>query len=132
MDVGQILDELESERSLAGDQLEVVERVDVRQAPLRDQLERLLVGLVPDRPVQHDLRPVPARRLDLGGVAFSAITTTARMPCSAAASATPCAWLPADEQITPARFSSSLRCANLFSGPRSLYEPVRWNDSALR
>src|SRR5947208_3360142 len=33
--------------------------------------------------------------------------------------------------MTPARFSSSLSCANLFNGPRILYEPVRWNDSAL-
>ena len=58
--------------------------------------------------------------------------TTALMPCRAAASATPCAWLPADEQITPRRFCSSVSCANLFIGPRILYEPPRWNISALR
>jgi hypothetical protein len=31
--------------------------------------------------------------------------------------------LPADEQITPRRFSSSESWANLFSGPRILYGP---------
>src|SRR5258708_7408965 len=49
-----------------------------------------------------------------------------------AASATPCAWLPADEQTTPRFFSASDICANLLSGPRILYEPTRWKFSALR
>ena len=57
--------------------------------------------------------------------------TTARMPWICAASATPCAWLPADEQTTPRRFCSSGISANLFSGPRILYEPTRWNISAF-
>ena len=34
-------------------------------------------------------------------------------------------------QITPRRFSSSDRKWNLLSGPRILYEPMRWNSSAL-
>src|SRR5436190_9823548 len=58
--------------------------------------------------------------------------TTARIPWIFAASATPCAWLPADEQTTPRRFCSSGMSANLFSGPRILYDPTRWNISALR
>src|SRR3954469_22159077 len=33
--------------------------------------------------------------------------------------------------MTPRRFSSSVRCENLFIGPRILYEPPRWNISAL-
>jgi hypothetical protein len=65
------------------------------------------------------------------GVAFSAMHTTALIPWRAAASATPCAWLPADEQTTPRRFCSSVSCANLFIGPRILYEPPRWNISAF-
>src|SRR5919106_367341 len=59
------------------------------------------------------------------------MTTTARTPSSAAASATPCAWFPAEEQTTPRARSSSDSRASLTSGPRSLYEPVRWNSSAL-
>ncbi len=66
------------------------------------------------------------------GVAFSAMQTTARMPWILAASATPCAWLPADEQTTPRRLSSSDISANLLSGPRILYEPTRWNISAFK
>ena len=45
------------------------------------------------------------------------------MPWMLAASATPCAWLPAEEHTTPRRRSSSVSCVNLFSGPRILYEP---------
>ena len=48
--------------------------------------------------------------------------TTARMPWIRAASATPCAWLPADEQTTPRFFCSSDISANLLSGPRILYD----------
>src|SRR5215210_7079474 len=59
------------------------------------------------------------------------MTTTARMPRSAAASATPCAWFPAEEQTTPRARSSRDNRASFTSGPRSLYDPVRWNSSAL-
>jgi len=65
------------------------------------------------------------------GVAFDAMTTTDGIPSSAAASATPCAWLPADEQITPACCCSRASWGSLFDGPRILYEPVRWNSSAF-
>ena len=65
------------------------------------------------------------------GVAFSAMQTTARIPSIDAASATPCAWLPAEEHTTPRARSSSERRESLLSGPRILYEPVRWNSSAL-
>src|SRR5215470_16035635 len=57
--------------------------------------------------------------------------TTARIPSMRAARATPCAWLPADEQTTPRARSSSESSDSLFSGPRILYEPVRWNISAF-
>ena len=57
------------------------------------------------------------------GVAFSAMQTTAATPCCRAAMATPCEWFPADEQITPRAFSSSLSCAIRFVGPRTLYAP---------
>src|SRR3954466_1129104 len=57
--------------------------------------------------------------------------TTARIPSIRAARATPCAWLPADEQTTPRSRSSSVSSDSLFSGPRILYEPVRWSISAF-
>ena len=41
------------------------------------------------------------------------ITITARMPRRFAASATPCAWLPAEAQITPFLSCSGVRCAIL-------------------
>ena len=53
------------------------------------------------------------------------------MPSRAAAYATPCAWLPADEQMTPLRCSIGVSCGSLLLGPRTLYDPVRWNISAL-
>ena len=46
---------------------------------------------------------IPIETFD-AGVAFSAMHTTARMPWIFAASATPCAWLPADEHTTPRFF----------------------------
>src|SRR5919106_3217756 len=60
------------------------------------------------------------------------MTTTARTPSRAAASATPCAWFPAEEQTTPRARSSSDNRSSFTSGPRSLYEPVLWKSSALR
>ena len=128
-----VLVDLEADRSLPDDQLLVVERMDVGVAALGDELLRLLVGLVPDRAVQHDLGAVGARRLDLRrrGVLRHADDRLDAVALRAA-SATPCAWLPADEQITPRRFCSSVSCANLFIGPRILYEPPRWNISAFR
>ena len=62
---GQSRTTLEAERALSGDELQVVERMDVGQPAVADELFRLLVGLVPDRAVQHDLRAVAARRRNL-------------------------------------------------------------------
>ena len=86
-----------------------------------------LVAVVRDFLEQHAMPKIEGRTAFharvaaiFDGVAFSAMQTTALMPCRAAASATPCAWLPAEEQMTPRRFCSSLSCANLFIGPRIL------------
>ena len=57
--------------------------------------------------------------------------TTARTPSIAAASATPWAWFPADEQTTPRSRSSCVSRVSFTSGPRILYEPVRWKSSAF-
>src|SRR5216683_3086439 len=60
------------------------------------------------------------------------MTISASTPASRAAHATACAWLPAEIEITPARFSSPVSCESLFSAPRTLNEPVRWKSSALK
>src|SRR3954462_4107034 len=59
------------------------------------------------------------------------MTTSASTLSAAAAKAAACAWVPALIAITPRRFSLSLRLLILFSAPRDLNEPVRWNSSAF-
>ncbi len=59
------------------------------------------------------------------------ITMTAGMPRLRAASATPCAWLPAEAQITPRARPSSDRCAILLYAPRSLNENTGCRSSRL-
>ena len=67
-DVGlwKVFMDLEAERSLARDELRIVERMNICESALDDELPGFLVGLVPDRAVQHHFRSVRARRVDLG------------------------------------------------------------------
>ena len=60
------------------------------------------------------------------------ITITARVPSFCAASATPCAWLPALAQITPRARLFGARCAILLYAPRSLKEKTGCLSSRLR
>ena len=92
VELGPVLHHFEPQRPLSGNQLLVVERVDVGQPFVANQLLCLLVRLVPDGAVQDDLRAVAARCRDLRrrGVRRPC-TTTARIPWICAASATPCA-----------------------------------------
>ena len=53
------------------------------------------------------------------------------MPSTAEAYASAWAWLPAEMEMTPRCFSSSVSVASLLSTPRGLNEPVRWSNSAL-
>ena len=62
----------------------------------------------------------------------SGMKTVAAMPCCCAASATPCAWFPADAATTPRARSSSESRAIRTEAPRILNEPVRWRFSHLR
>src|SRR5207248_8060049 len=66
------------------------------------------------------------------GLAVCHITTSASIPSTADAYASAPAWLPAEIEITPRRFSSSESVASLFRTPRGLNEPVRWKSSALK
>src|SRR5690606_6964102 len=54
------------------------------------------------------------------------------IPSSRAASATPCAWLPAEAATTPRARSSGVSLDMRLKAPRILYEPVRCSDSSLR
>ena len=45
-------------------------------------------------------------------------------PANKEAYATPCAWFPAEEQITPLDFSTSFNDIILFNAPLNLYAPV--------
>jgi hypothetical protein len=77
--------------------------------------------------------PLPKARtasiLTLGVVA--GITITARQPRRCADSATPCAWLPADAQITPRARSCTLSPDILLYAPRSLKLNTGWVSSRL-
>ena len=59
------------------------------------------------------------------------MTMTALIPKRWAASATPCAWLPADAAITPHAFSASVNLEILLYAPRNLKDPVRCKFSGL-
>ena len=54
------------------------------------------------------------------------------MPFFVAASATPCAWLPAEQAITPFAFSSAESWEILYAEPRTLKEPVICKFSGFR
>src|SRR5437764_356206 len=63
--LGEIVVDFEAQGPLPGDQLEVVEGMDVGEAPFGDELFRLLVGFIPDGPMEDHLGTVGAGRLDL-------------------------------------------------------------------
>src|SRR5262245_8552254 len=52
IDVRPVLHELLAERGLSGDEGGVVERMHVGVAMLPDEIERVVVGFVPDAPVE--------------------------------------------------------------------------------
>src|SRR5438477_10163470 len=59
------------------------------------------------------------------------MTIVAVTPAIAAATATPCAWLPAEAAITPRSRASGSSVRMRLSAPRILYEPVRCRFSYL-
>ncbi len=60
------------------------------------------------------------------------ITIVAAQPSFCAASATPCAWLPADAAMTPRARAAGERCAILLYAPRSLNENTGCWSSRFR
>ena len=94
-EVRQVLDHLEPDRALPGDDPVVVERRDDDEPAAGRDLERDLLALVAGRSRRRRPAPRPPRpavRLIAG--ASDGITTTAGAPSSRAARATPWAWLP--------------------------------------
>ena len=76
--------------------------------------------------------PYPRAAAIFIGDAVCHMTTSASIPSTAAAYASAWAWLPAEIEMTPRAFSSSLSVASLLRTPRGLNEPVRWRSSALK
>ena len=89
------------DRALAGDDVGVVERVHEGQAALALELERVGVGVGVAVAVQHDLAAERSHRVDLELAAWSPASRSLPRSPAGAPSATPCAWLPAEAQITP-------------------------------
>ena len=129
--VGHVVEQLEAERPLAGDDVGVVERVHEGHA-----------GLLRARPAPPPRTP-PRRRRPRCTIAPSAphpsifeigastgMNTSHGTPRALAAWASAQAWLPALPPVTP-RAHPSPRAASLFSAPRILNEPVRCRFSAL-
>ena len=104
-EVGHVLEQLEAERALAGDDVEVVERVHERQPfllarPLLRGREALLER---SPPPTCTVAPCPRAASALAIGASAGTKTSHGTPRAAAAAATPCAWLPAEAATTPPR-----------------------------
>ena len=102
LDFGALLDDLEAAGALAGDDVDVVERVDQHRPGLLGELAGPRAA-----PRRWRCRGSGRRRRTRGwrapwGSALPAgMNTVALMPSICAASATPCAWLPALAATTP-------------------------------
>ena len=94
-EIGQVLDDLETDGALAGDDPVVVVRRDDRQAALGARSPRRPAGARRwrSRPTTISA-PSAATRSRLIAGASDGMTTTAGAPSSRAARATPWAWLP--------------------------------------
>ena len=94
-EVGQVLDDLEPDRALAGDDPVVVEGRDDRQPALGGDRLGDPLALVAGGPDDDDLGAVGRDPVALDARARrDGMTTTAGTPSSRAARATPWAWLP--------------------------------------
>ena len=129
---GHLLQQLEPDGALAGDDARVVEGVDEDQPALGLDLAGAGVGLVEVLPVQDDLGAVAAGGRHLGqrrplghdddGGDRRAWPRGRRPPRP---------WLPALAATTPRRRSSGESCRSRLAAPRSLKEPVIWRFSSL-
>jgi hypothetical protein len=117
--------DLEPRRALSGDHLRVVVGLDEREPALpREACADGLPVLAARAVVKDHLRPQQARRVDLEPGASAGMTMTEGTPNSAAARATPCAWLPDEKAITPRARTSGVSADTADRPPRYLKDPV--------
>ncbi len=109
LDVGHLLEQLEAERALPRDDALVVERRDEAPAGRGDALARRGLGVVERAAGELDAGAVAARRLHLRERGVDRhVDVRGHAQESCAASATPCAWLPALAATTPALRSAGV------------------------
>ena len=125
----RLLLELEPERALPEQRLDLVVGVDRQRARLgRPRLarrERVGVPLAAD----DELGAVVADPLRFAGEATAGTKIFAGTPSFIAAYATAAPWLPPEAATTPA--AGTLRISRFANAPRGLNEPVCWKSSSL-
>ena len=130
--VGHVLEQLEPERALAGDDRRVVERVHERQPAALGALQRARPRRR-RRSCRRRGRSRPARARPRPWTSARRWGRRPRTGCRArpAAAASAWAWLPALAATTPSAQPSSPSAASLAATPRTLNEPVRCRFSAF-
>ena len=131
IDVRQILDDLQRHRAVAADEVVVVERVHQPAGHaigpvVLDRPPALVEGRLDDR------RAEPLDRRELGLRARCPSPAPHGAPARRAASATPCAALPALTVQTPSASVRGGSWRTALHAPRILNEPIGWSVSSLR
>ena len=121
-----------ADRSLAGHHERVVVRMHERAAGLLDERSRCSNAAGMSGGESSTVAPYARRPRSSSATPSATSRRARRCPRRADAYASACAWLPAEMEITPRAFSSSLSVESLFSTPRGLKAPVRWRSSALK
>jgi hypothetical protein len=109
----QLAQDFHGNRALAGNHVGVVKGVHKGQALLFLQPHRVVVGIRIAVAASTTSPPSACTASILSCGVVVGITTTARVPSLRALMATPCAWLPAEAQITPFCSCSGVRWAIL-------------------
>ena len=130
--VGALLNDLQAKGALPGDDVGVVEGVDQCGTGLLGIRRRLDERLVDGVAGDVDVGAVRPGGLELRQRRARGHATVAVVPAKLAASATPCAWLPALAATTPWRRCSSVSREMRGYAPRILNEPARCRFSHLR
>ena len=131
-EVGHVLEQLEAERALPGDDVRVVERVHEREPALARPVLGGVHALVDRAAADVDRRALPARRLDLGDRRVVGDEHLARHAAQLRGrGAAPGRGCRRRRATTPLRQPSSPSAASLAATPRTLNEPVRCRFSAF-
>ena len=131
-EVGHVLEQLQPERALAGD--DVAGRRTGGRTPGPPSRARSCAAArhsSSDAPPTCTVAPCPRAASALAIGASAGTNTSHGTPRAAAAAASPWAWLPAEAATTPCAQPASPSAASLAAAPRTLNEPVRWRFSAF-